>query len=194
MNESNQLYDGLSQAAWGYFFVTFDFNLGTVSILPRFVGFLLLLSAAGRLSDVRRDLALLRPLCMLLACFCFGDWFLSWRGLDLDGMIPLLDEVVTVSTLYFHFQFLTDLAALAEGLRLDDENMPACIRSHRTAYTLLVTLISLLGSAAQVFPWAWWLGIMTVVGVITCIVALVIMADLFRLRKCVRENGSGEWE
>ena len=105
MHEPNQLHDGLSQAAWGYFFVTFDFNLGTVSILPRFVGFLLLLSAIGKLSGLRRDLALLRPLCMLLACYSFGDWFLSWSGRDIDGMIPFLDLVVAVAMLYFHFQF-----------------------------------------------------------------------------------------
>ena len=143
MHEPNQLHDGLSQAAWGYFFVTFDFNLGTVSILPRFVGFLLLLSAIGKLSGLRRDLALLRPLCMLLACYSFGDWFLSWSGRDIDGMIPFLDLVVAVAMLYFHFQFLTDMAALAQEFQLDDDNLPARMRSHRTDYTLLVTCISL---------------------------------------------------
>lgn len=186
MNEPNQIYDGLSNAAWGYFFVTFDFNLGTVSVLPRFVGFLLLLSAAGKLSGVRRDLALLRPLCMLLACFHFGDWFLSWSGRDMDGLIPFLDQVVTVSALYFHFQFLTDMAALAEEYRLDDDNLPARLRSHRTAYTLLITAIALLQSASQVFPWEWWGGVVAFVAVITCIVALLIMADLFHLRGLVR--------
>lgn len=183
MHEPNQLHDGLSQAAWGYFFVTFDFNLGTVSVLPRFVGFLLLLSAIGKLSGFRRDLALLRPLCMLLSCYSFGDWFLSWSGRDIDGIIPFLDLVVAVAMLYFHFQFLTDMAALAQEFQLDDDNLPARIRSHRTDYTLLVTCISLLGSAAQVFPWEWWPGVTVFVAVITCIVALLIMADLFHLRR-----------
>ena len=183
MHESNQLHDGLSQAAWGYFFVTFDFNLGTVSILPRFVGFLLLLSAIGKLSGLRRDLALLRPLCTLLACYSFGDWFLSWSGRDIDGIIPFLDLVVAVAMLYFHFQFLTDMAALAQEFQLDDDNLPARIRSHRTAYTLLVTCISLLGSAAQIFPWGWWPGVTVFAAVVTCIVALLIMADLFHLRR-----------
>lgn len=183
MNEPNQLYDGLSQAAWGYFFVSFDFNLGTVSILPRFVGWLLLLYAIGKLSGVRRDLALLRPLCMLLAAFAFGDWFLSWSGGSIDGMIPFLDQVVTVSALYFHFQFLTDIAALAQEFQLDDDNLSAKLRGHRTAYTLLITAIALLQSASQVFPWEWWNGVIVVVAIITCVVGLLIMADLFRLRR-----------
>ncbi len=183
MTEPNQLHDGLSQAAWGYFFVTFDFNFGTVSVLPRFVGFLLLLYAAGKLSDFRRDLKLLRPLCMLLACFHFGDWFLSWGGQSLDGMIPFLDLVVTVATLYFHFQFLTDVAALAEECQLDDDNLAAKIRSHRTAYTLLVTAVDLLYCLSQALVWEWWPGIIIFVGIITCIIALLIMADLFHLRR-----------
>lgn len=194
MREPNQMYSGLSNAAWGYFFVTFDFSLNNVSILPRFVGYLLLLSAIGKLSDFRRDLALLRPLCMLLVCCSLGDWLLSWVGWDIDGMIPFLDLVVTVATLYFHFQFLTDLAALAEGVQPEDDNLAAKLRSYRTAYTLLFTAALLLGSAAQVSQWDRWSGIVIFMGIIACIVVLMIMADLFRLRKYVGENGPGMLE
>lgn len=185
MTESNRLYSGLSQAAWGYFFVTFDFNLGPVSVLPRFVGFYLLFSAIGKLSAERRDLNLLRPLCILLTGWSGIDWLLSWRGGDIEGHILFLDLVVTAVTLYFHFQFLTDMAALAEAYQPDDDNLAVRIRSHRTAYTLLVTAIALLQSLAQAFPWEWWPGIAVFAAVIACIVALMIMADLFHLRRLV---------
>lgn len=191
MIDPNLLYTGLSQAAWGYFFVSVDFNLNGVSVLPRFVGWLLLLSASGKLSAVRRELSLLRPLCALLAAWCFGDWLLSWGGGDIDGRFPFLDLVVAVTALYFHFQFLTDMAGLAERYQLDNGNLPAHIRCHRTAYTLLITIISLLGSVFRMFPWRWWPGIIAFAAVITCIVALLIMMDLFHLRRLVRmlENG-----
>ena len=45
MTTYNRLYDGISNVAWGYFFLYFDINLGTVSVLPNFVGFLLFLKA-----------------------------------------------------------------------------------------------------------------------------------------------------
>lgn len=191
MTDSNRLYTGLSQAAWGYFFVTFDFNLNSVSVLPRFVGFYLLFSAIGKLSAERRDLNLLRPLCILLAGWSGMDWLLSWRGGDIEGHILFLDLVVTAVTLYFHFQFLTDMAALAEAYQPDDGNLAARIRSHRTAYTLLVTAIGLLQSLAQAFPWEWWPGIAVFTAVIACIVALMIMADLFRLRRFVPKAETG---
>lgn len=191
MDEPNQVYTGLSQAAWGYFFVTFDFNLNTVSILPRFVGWLLLLSAAGKLSAARRDLALLRPLCALLAAWSFGDWLLSWGGRDIDGLIPFLDLIVAAASLYFHFQFLTDMAALSECYQPEDDNLASRIRSHRTAYTLLVTAIALLQSLVQTVPWEWWPGIGVFAAVIACIVALMIMADLFHLRRLVPKIETG---
>ena len=191
MTEPNQLYTGLSQAAWGYFFMTFDFNLNGVSVLPRFVGFYLLFSAIGKLSVERRDLNLLRPLCILLTGWSGMDWLLSWRGGGIEGHVLFLDLLVTAVTLYFHFQFLTDMAALSQRYQAEDDNLASRIRSRRTAYTLLVTAAALLQSMAQAFPWEWWPGIAVFMAVIACIVALMIMADLFHLRQFVSKTETG---
>lgn len=179
MTEANPIYTGLSRTAWGYFFISIDLKLNEVNILPRFVGYLLLLSAIGRLSGGRRDLKLLRPLCLLLAGWAFADWLLG----NIDGFIPFLDLIVAAAQLYFHFQFLTDIAALAERYPLDGGNLPASIRSHRTAYTLMITVIALEQSASRIVPWTWWGGVLVFAAAITCVVGLMIMADLFRLRR-----------
>lgn len=70
MTQYQTLYTGVSRAAWGYIFLYIDFKLGTVSILPSFVGIFLFLSAIDLLKGSRRDLSLLRPLGILLAVFC----------------------------------------------------------------------------------------------------------------------------
>ena len=62
MTDRENLYKGLSHAAWGYFFLNFNFNLNNVSILPVFVGYILFFFAIKRLAEERRDLRLLRPL------------------------------------------------------------------------------------------------------------------------------------
>ena len=49
------LYRGVSHAAWGYLFLYLDVNLGTVSILPAFVGYLLFWSAISALEGEVRD-------------------------------------------------------------------------------------------------------------------------------------------
>ncbi len=191
MTDREKLYSGLSNAAWGYFFLTFDFNLNNVSVLPRFVGFYLLFSAIGKLSGERRDLNLLRPLCVLLTGWSGLDWLLSWVGGDVEGHILFLDLLVTVVTLYFHFQFLTDIAALSQRYQPEGDNLASRVCGHRTAFTLLITVFGLMADLTPVLPWEWWAGMIVFGALITCIVALIIMADLFHLRKLIGPEEEG---
>ena len=186
--ENRDVYSGLSNAAWGYFFLHFDFNLNNVSIFPRFVGWLLLLSACKKLSGERRDLALLRPLAVLLAAWNTLDWLLSWGGEDVNGHILFLDLLTGVAGLYFHFQFLTDMAALAERYQPDGAGLDGQLRRRRTLYVVLTTLFSLLGELLEMLPEH--LGEWIAVGMLLAalIAAFLIMAALFRLRRFFREE------
>ena len=186
MVDQSVLYSGLSNAAWGYFFLNFDFNLGTVSIFPRFVGFLLFLSAIRNLSGVRRDLVLLRPLCVLLAAWDAVDWLLSWGGGDVAGHVLFLDLLVAVAGLYFHFQFLTDMAAFAEQYQPEGGDLDSRIRRRRTVYLVLITVIDLalcLDPRRIITGSGIILGVLTAITITGVITALFIMAALFELRR-----------
>jgi len=188
MSDRETLYSGLSNAAWGYFLLHFDFNLGPVSILPRFAGYLLLLSAIKKLSGERRDLALLRSLCVLLAVWSAVDWLFSWVGADLDGLFPPLDILIAAAGLYFHFQFLTDMAALAETHQPEEDNLDRRILHRRTAYVVLTTLASaLLYLPAGRYDDRRTAAVM-VLTVVLMIVAVFIMLGLFELRRIFREE------
>ena len=169
MDNREKLYSGLSKAAWGYFLLNFDINLGTVSILPRFAGFFMLCSALGYLAEEQRDLTLLCPLGRLLAVWNLADWLLSWFGTHLTGKLLFLDLLITAAGLYFHFQFLTDMAGL---------------RQRRTLYLVLTTLITIVSylplPAADVKSW-----LILSLGLIACVVSLMVMFALFGLRRCV---------
>lgn len=196
MADRETLYRGLSHAAWGYFFLHFDFNLNNVSIFPRFVGFLLLLSAINKLSGERRDLALLRSLCILLSVTNGVDWLCSWVGADPSGLFPPLDMVILVAGLYFHFQFLTDMAALAEQHQPEEDNLDQRLIHRRTAYIVLSTVAYVIlylpagrGRYEEVRAVA-----VTALAVILLIVALFIMKGLFDLRRCFREEAEDQPE
>lgn len=188
MTDRKNLYEGLSRAAWGYFLLHFDINLGTVSILPAFVGYALLLSALRILSGERRDLALLRPLCMLLGTWNGADWLFSWMGGSVKGLFPPLDMVITVAGLYFHFQFLTDMAALAEIHQPEGGSLDRRLLRRRTVYVLVVTLVNTLhylpvSGESELRNYA-ALGMM-LVGVLA---ALFVMTGLFALRRLFRDQ------
>ena len=190
--ERENLAAGLSSAAWGYLLLNLDINLGTVSILPRFAGFLLLLSAIGRLSGERRDLPLLRPLCVLLAGWAAVDWLFSWRGADLDGLFPALDLIVAAAGLYFHFQFLTDMAALAREYQPEGDSLDRKLLRRRTAYVVLCTAGALLTGLLPSLPpgpATDWAGAAVLGCALAGIVAaLAILFSLFTLRGYV-QNG-----
>lgn len=185
MTDRETMYQGLSHAAWGYFFLNFDFNLGTVSIFPRFVGYILFYLAIGKLSGERRDLALLRPLCVLLGVWAGADWCMNWGGGTVDGHVLFLDLLTAAAGLYFQYQFLTDLAALAEAHRpAADNDLDRRLRSRRTAYILLVTVLSLFSTLLSPMLEADWRTVVVLgLAVIAMIASLLVMAALFELRK-----------
>ena len=185
------LYRGLSHAAWGYFFLHIDFNLGvnqaSISVLPKFVGWLLLLSAIGRLSGERRELALLRPLGWLMAAWTGADWLLNWVGLSVSGHILFLDLLISVVVIYFHFQFLTDMAVLAQRFQPPEGTLAGRLRRRRTVYVLVITLVNvlfyLLPGRDDIRA---YLGAgLAAVGVLA---ALFVMTGLFALRKLFRDQ------
>lgn len=188
MDNRENVYNGLSKAAWGYFLLNFDINLGAVSILPSFAGCFLLYAALNDLAAEQRDLRLLRPLCLLLALWNLAEWLLSWCGVNINGHILFLDLLTAAAGLYFHFQFLTDMAALAEKLQDTDSELDSQIRIRRTLYLVLTTAIALLMAlplpAGEIKTWL-LLGLVLV----HCIAAFLVMFSLFHLRRYAAQDG-----
>ena len=206
MTDYERLYTGLSHAAWGYFLLHFNFNLNvdstSINILPSFAGALLLLSAVNKLSAERRDLKLLRPLCMILAAWHLADWLLALAGTSLTGKILFLDLIFTAVLLYFHFQFLTDMAAIAEKYQPEEETLNRRILRRRTVLLVLATIADVasgLFQAAdlgQMMKMEMPFGLLTIaLGVllaVTLIVIVMIVFSLFQLRRYVRNWGEAE--
>ena len=151
MIDRDNLYTGLSHAKWGYVFLTFNLLIGPVNLLPQFWGFLLLYFSLNRLKEERRDLRLLRPLCLLLTAYFLADWLLSWQKGTIAGRLPLLDLLIFAATIYVHFQFLSDMAALAERYQPLDRALDGSFRICRNVFVVGRTLLELLMDVSGVF-------------------------------------------
>ena len=173
-------YTGVTRLAWGYFFLYFDFNLGPVSILPDFVGYLLFLSGIGLLQEERRDLALLRPLAILLAIWHTALWGGDWLGLSLAERLPILYLIVSLASLYFHFQLLTDCADLAQRYQGPGDGLDQRLLWWRTVQTLLLTAADGLTVLPQSTLRDTAVIVMAVVILIACV---CLMRALFALRR-----------
>ncbi len=171
-------YRALTKIAWGYVFLHLNFNLNTLNILPNWVAYLLFFAAIGSLGKELRDLALLKPFCVLLGAAELADWLaVLFTGQTLVARFFLLDALLTCVGLYFHFQLLTDLAILAEGAGERGDGLRTC----RNVDAVLRTLMCL------PLPWEEWdaLGTLILAGVLIVwlIVIACILRQLFRLRK-----------
>lgn len=183
--DTEKLYSGTSRAAWGMFFLFFHINLGTLDLLPNFVGWLLLLWAIQLLGEEQRDLALLRPLGIGLSLYAFVDWLTVLLGATLK--LPLLDILSSIAQLYFLFQLLTDCAALASRYQMEGDDLDARILKWRNRQTVLSTLgFSLLYLPVEGVDW--WETLLACLAVLTLCATLMSMFTLFALRKLFSES------
>ncbi len=198
MNNREMLYRGLSCAAWGYFFLNFNFNLGKINLLPRFVGFLFFLCAINSLFKERDNLLLLRPICIFFAVYHAVDWALSFIGKELELQILFLDLLIVAAQLYFHFQFLTDIAALARLCPEDGKKFASRLRHCRTMYTLLSTAVALTAMVPALIRADYGKtysstqkDILALLAVLEGVTVVVIIVTLFGLK---RRFQRGKWE
>lgn len=184
MTDFKKLYDGISRAAWGYFFIYLDININSVSLLPSFVGYLLFLSAIGKLEDEERELSLLRTPGVILVLWHLAEWLLSWGSFELDGAWQFIDIIVSLVNLYFHFQLLTNLAAVAARYQPDGMELDTKLLRYRTGQTVLLTAITVITRFYPILS-ELWAVISVVMLIVYFILSICLMKTLFSLRKCL---------
>ena len=185
MTNYQKLYDGISKAAWGYFFIYFDFNINTVSVLPSFVGYILFLSAISYLQGEERDLSLLHTLGVILALWHGAKWLVSWGSFDLDGIWQFADIIISLVNLYFHFQFLTNLASIAAKYQSEGYELDSKLLRYRTIQTVILTAITI---TTHLHSWLLevWAFIIIVMVIVYVVIGICLMKALFDLRKCLQ--------
>lgn len=177
--DREKLAEAAGKIAWAYVLLHLNVNLGTLNVLPNWLGYVFMLGVLPVLGEVVPSALLLRPLGILLALWEGLLWGLAAFGGDMKSGI--LSVIAAAASLYFHFQLLTNLAELAERYGCPEKQR---ILRLRTVRTLLVTVFSL--------PVDWErYGVFTVAFVIVnLLVALWICFVLFDLRRSLREGGA----
>ena len=121
-----------------------------------------------------------------------ADWLLSWAGGSAGGHILFLDLLMAAAGVYFHFQFLTDMAALAQRHQPEGGSLDRRLCRRRTAYLLVTTEADLLLAlpAGRYEEVRGYVG--TALALVGIAAALFIIIGLFELRGFFREGESAE--
>ena len=185
MNES--LASALRKVAWGWILLHCNFNLGSLNILPDWLGYLLILQALSVLAKSVRSAALLIPFGMGLTGWSLVTWVLDIFGVSITFL--WLDLLVTVIGLYFQFQLLTDLAELADDWFWEQG---APLRKYRTVQTVLTTVLWLAGffmvnktgfDIVEVLDGTFWGYILMILLLAGFITTICIARQLFTLQR-----------
>ena len=130
--------------AWSYVAIHFHINLGPWDIFPDWGGYGYILLALPFLTKEVSYAGQLRLITMVLTVWSGLCWIFARKTGGFPGMLgyfaPITESVITVITLYFHYQLLTDLAQIADNYQCSSG---AWIRHLRTVRVLIGTMLAL---------------------------------------------------
>lgn len=179
--ENQRLYKAIGHIAWGYIFIHFDINLGAIDILPTWLGIFFIVNAIKHTIIMEESSAkLIMPLGTFLCLDSFVTWLCNILSVSFD--IYIYGLVVTIISLYFHFQLLTNLANIANLYDCKEETK---ILTLRTVKTMLAT--------AQVFLLQLEHEIIMVgLAMVQIVVCIWLCKVLFDFRKNFQSNHKNE--
>lgn len=177
MEHKERLCKAIKKIAFGYVMLYFDINLGTLDILPSWLGYVLFLQAIkDGLSDEEDSTELLRPVGVLLGIYYAVVWALGIFNVQTDTYI--VDEIIAVISLYFHFQLLTNLANIAGKYGCQQQKS---ILALRTVQTILLTALVFALYIEEYFELA------LIIGIVQVIVVMCICCVIFRFKKSLEK-------
>ena len=145
MSEKERLGNAVKLIAWGYILVYININLGTLNVLPNWLGMLFMLRALPALGEDEESAKLLRPLAISMAVWESVKWAAVLFGISVsEGAVgitfDIAGSIISVISMYFHFQLLTNLANAAEKYGCSQSRK---ILRLRTVNTILILILSL---------------------------------------------------
>ena len=135
--EPNRYKESLARITLGYVFIYFNINIGPVSAMPAWIGFILILTALDAVAEREPSAALLNPFAFVLIIGELIQWVLPIFDGSIDWTWYHL--LLSVIGLYFHFQLLTNLSDV--GRRFGSAYWKR-LRFFRTYQTIFITVLA----------------------------------------------------
>ncbi len=191
MTDRLTLYKAISKIAYGFIFILVHIKIGPFDLLPDFVGYIMIIYAFLTLKDECKTILLLKPLGTVLAVWHTILYILQVFSITSFPFSSLINITVSIITIYFNFQLLTDLSLIAEKYQQTDEALDRKFIIRRNIYTICMTVIFIFSYITLKFhsvPEDIAVIITSIPGVISLIAMFLVVSALFSLRKKFRDN------
>ena len=182
IEQKDILCTALKQCAWGYIFLYFNINIVTVNLLPSWVGYFLFYHAIKiGISQYETSSNLLKPLAVFLGIYHGILWILGI--FDVATNFYIINDIISVLTLYFQFQLLTNLSNIAGKYRC----------THQKSLLTLRNIQTILTTATLFLVHTDWYGVILFMVVVQVIVAICIYIELRSLRISLEQMPEDKW-
>lgn len=196
MSERKKIYDSISKIAFAYILILIEILIGTVDVLPDFVGYIMIVDTFNYLKDESRTIMLLKPFGVILAVWSFINFIRRLLGINTISfpvntgysamiyILHIINIMVIVINIYFTYQLSTEMSLLAENYH--NEKLSKSFIMRRNIFTVSQTVIFLINNIIPVLhniPDDIRNYIMIAPVIISFAVMILIVSALFSLRK-----------
>ena len=162
----------VKRIAWAYIFLYLNINLGTINLLPEWVGYIYILSAIPLIEEQEESAKYLRTPLLILAGWAGISWLAANFGFSPDWKIIYIFPLAL--RLYMHFQLLTNIADITAYFGLNEA--AAKIKKLRSLNVIFDTALQLMSTLLLENTY-----ILLAVSLATLAVVVVIAFTLFSL-------------
>lgn len=138
MTERKRLGKLVGEIAIGYLFLHLNFYIGVFNLLPNWLGYTVIVNVLNELGEEEPSARLLKPFGIILVVWEL--WTSVCRMTDQQFSLSVIETLIGVISLYFHFQLITNLADIAGKYGYPDCRRLLWVRTVRTLVCTLVIL------------------------------------------------------
>lgn len=181
--ETKTLSSAIKKIAISYILIYLHINISVIDILPDWLGYFLIVSVLPVLSQKEKSAQLLKPFGIAIGIWNIVEWLLKIAGDELNFYVVSL--VFSIITIYFHFQLITNIAALDI-----EETKQKRLLNLRTATVILHTVLTLSLLVPTIIDidgeiYYYILMLMLIPQLIIC---FWISGELFKISKVLKEK------
>lgn len=181
--QNNTLSSAIKKIAVSYIFIYFGINISVIDILPDWLGYFMIVSALPILSEKEQSAGLLKPFGITIGICNIISWALKIA--DAPWNLTLISLLLSIITIYFHFQLITNIASLDI-----EHSKRKRLLALRTTTVLLHTVLTLSLFIPTTIDNEVYSYILMFLALVQSLICIWIVFELFGLAKSIKDNES----
>lgn len=176
--ETKTLSSAIKKIAVAYIFIYLHINIGSIDILPNWVGYIMIITALPILAQKVNSSILLKPFGIILCIYSGVNFLINIVGINYGIIVHIVSVLLGIISIYFHFQLITNIAEITF-----EEARKKRLLFLRTAGVIIDTITMLISCLPMLLDEEIYTYISLFLIIPRCVICFWIAGELFGLSK-----------